>query len=583
MLNKLNYIFNAKDKRKIVMIMVMIIIGSLFELMGVTIFLPFIELIMDTSAIYENQFLSFLYTRIHFETTEGFLAFIATLIGLVYVIKNIYLSIMQNTILKFSYRTRMNLATRLLVTYMSEPYTFHLSNNMAELQRALQIDANQFMTLLSSTLQLIAELAVCIVLGLFLFDTSHSMTVVVVGLLIICVGGYLVLSKKISIKLGEQNQRYNSRLIQWINQSLGGIKEVKVLEREEFFVESYKENYKKLIKGARINELLVAIPKYIIETVCIVGLLAAIVVKIYFGRREIASFIPQLAAFAVAAFRLLPSVGKINAYINSILYCKPSLDLIYKDFKDIEGHEVQELTGKEDFSRYTFDKEIRIDKISYRYPGTDSDVIRDVSFCIPKGKTVAFIGSSGAGKTTTADIILGLLIPQNGKIMVDDWNAFEHMSCWHRMLGYIPQSIYLSDDTICNNIAFGIKEREIDMEAVVDALKKAQLYDFVNSLPEGINTFVGDRGIRLSGGQRQRIGIARALYHNPDVLVLDEATSALDNETEQAVMESIESLKGIKTMIIIAHRLTTIRNADIIYEVMDGKVIERSKEEVFGK
>ena len=461
---------------------------------------------------------------------------------------------MQNAILKFSYSTRMNLATRLLVTYMSEPYTFHLSKNTAELQRALQVDANQFMTLLSSSLQLIAELAVVIVLGLFLFDTSHSMTVVVVGLLIICVGGYLVLSKKISIKLGEQNQRYNSKLIQWINQSLGGIKEVKVLEREDYFISSYKENYKKLIKGARINELLVAIPKYIIETVCIVGLLAAIVFKIYFGRREIASFIPQLAAFAVAAFRLLPSVGKINAYINSILYCKPSLDLIYRDFKDIEGHENQKEKTKEDFRKYVFNQEIRINKISYCYPGTENDVIHDVSFCIPKGKTVAFIGSSGAGKTTTADIILGLLVPQNGEIMVDDWDVIDHMSCWHRMLGYIPQSIYLSDDTICNNIAFGIKEEEIDIKAVTDALKKAQLFDFINTLPEGINTFVGDRGVRLSGGQRQRIGIARALYHNPDVLVLDEATSALDNETEQAVMESIDNLKGIKTMIIIAHR-----------------------------
>ena len=583
MLDKLNYIFDAKDKRKIGMLMIMIIIGSFFELMGVTIFLPFIELIMDMSAIHENVFLSFLYGMVHFRTTEGFLAFLALLIGLVYVVKNIYLSFMQNAILKFSYRTRMNLATRLLVTYMSEPYTFHLSKNTAELQRALQVDANQFMSLLSSSLQLIAELAVVIVLGLFLFDTSHSMTVVVVGLLVVCVGGYLILSKKISIRLGEQNQKYNSKLIQWINQSLGGIKEVKVLEREDFFVSSYKENYKKLIKGARINELLVAIPKYIIETVCIVGLLAAIVFKIYFGRREISSFIPQLAAFAVAAFRLLPSVGKINAYINSILYCKPSLDLIYRDFKDIEGHEPQKIEEKEDFSKYVFNKEIHIEKISYRYPGTENDVIHDVSFCIPKGKTVAFIGSSGVGKTTTADIILGLLIPQSGKILVDDWNAFDHMSCWHRMLGYIPQSIYLSDDTICNNIAFGIKEEEIDREAVADALKKAQLFDFVNGLPKGINTFVGDRGVRLSGGQRQRIGIARALYHNPDVLVLDEATSALDNETEQAVMESIESLKGIKTMIIIAHRLTTIRNADIIYEVSDGKVIERSKEEIFGE
>ncbi len=580
---KLNYIFSGKDKRKIGVLLIMIMIGSFFELMGITIFLPFIELIMDPSAIQQNETLMFIYKYIYFETVEGFLAFLALLIGLVYVVKNVYLSFMQNSILKFSYRTRMNLATRLLVTYMSEPYTFHLSNNTAELQRALQVDASQFMNLLSSTLQLIAELTVCVVLGVFLFDTSHSMAVVVGGLLIICVGGYLVLSKKISIKLGEQNQRYNAKLIQWINQSLGGIKEVKVLERENYFVSSYKENYKKLIKGARINELLVAIPKYIIETVCIVGLLAAIVIKIYFGRRETASFIPQLSAFAVAAFRLLPSVGKINAYINSILYCKPSLDLIYKDFKDIEGHEIKETVENIDRNKYEFNREIRVNNISYQYPGTENDVVHDVSFCVPKGKTIAFIGSSGAGKTTTADIILGLLVPQKGEIMVDDWNAFEYMSNWHKMLGYIPQSIYLCDDTICNNIAFGVKEEEIDMQAVVEALKKAQLYDFVNSLPQGINTFVGDRGIRLSGGQRQRIGIARALYHDPDVLVLDEATSALDNETEQAVMDSIENLKGIKTMIIIAHRLTTIRNADIIYEVIDGNVVERSKEDVFGK
>lgn len=583
MLNKLNYIFDSKDKRKIGILLIMIMLGSLLELMGVTVFLPFIELIMDPSAVSQNELLFWIYSYLHFESVEGFLVFLAVLIGLVYVIKNVYLSFMQNSILKFSYRTRMRLATRLLVTYMSEPYTFHLSNNTAELQRALQVDASQFMTLLSSTLQLIAELTVCAVLGIFLFDTSHSMAVVVGGLLLICVGGYLVLSKKISIKLGEQNQRYNAKLIQWINQSLGGIKEVKVLEREEFFVSSYKDNYKKLIKGARINELLVAIPKYIIETVCIVGLLAAIVIKIYFGRRETASFIPQLSAFAVAAFRLLPSVGKINAYINSILYCKPSLDLIYKDFKDIEGHEVKEQSGKNDLNNYEFNQEIKVNKISYRYPGTENDVIHDVSFKIPKGKTIAFIGSSGAGKTTTADIILGLLIPQKGEILVDNWNAFEHMSSWHRMLGYIPQSIYLCDDTICNNIAFGVKEEEIDIQAVKDALKKAQLYDFVNSLPQGMNTFVGDRGVRLSGGQRQRIGIARALYHNPDVLVLDEATSALDNETEQAVMESIENLKGIKTMIIIAHRLTTIRNADIIYEVTEGKVVERSKEDIFGE
>lgn len=583
MLEKLNYIFSAKDKGKLLFIMFLIIIGSFCELLGVTIFLPFIEIIMDSSAIENSEILSVLFQLFSCKSREDFIVVLAALIASVYVVKNIYLSFMQNAILKFSYNTRMRLATRLLVTYMNEPYTFHLSKNTAELQRCLQVDANQFMLLLNSTLQLLAELAVVLVLGLFLFDTSHSMTVVVGGLLVICVGGYLLLSKKVSLRLGEQNQRYNAKLIQWINQSLGGIKEVKVLEREDYFVTCYKDNYKKLIKGARINELLVAIPKYIIETVCIVGLIAAIVFKMYFGRREIETFIPQLAAFAIAAFRLLPSVGKINAYINNILYCKPSLDLIYNDFKEVEGHMISKKRSERNSEKYKFDKNIRLENISYRYPNVEKDVISDVSFTIEKGKTVAFIGSSGAGKTTIVDIILGLLEPQKGRIMIDDWNACEHMSLWHKKIGYIPQTIYLSDDTIRKNIAFGIMEDEIDEKAIEAALKKAQLWEFVNSLPEGLDTFVGDRGVRLSGGQRQRIGIARALYHDPDVLILDEATSALDNETEQAVMESIESLQGIKTMLIIAHRLTTIKNVDIIYEVTEGKVIERSKEEVFGE
>ena len=583
MLEKLNYIFNSKDKGKLLVIMFLIVIGSFCELLGVTIFLPFIEIIMDSSAIENSEILSKLFQIFSCTSREDFVVVLAALIASVYIVKNIYLSFMQNTILKFSYNTRMRLATRLLVTYMNEPYTFHLSKNTAELQRCLQVDANQFMQLLNSTLQLLAEVAVALVLGVFLFDTSHSMTIVVGGLLVVCVGGYLVLSKKVSLRLGEQNQKYNAKLIQWINQSLGGIKEVKVLEREDYFVTCYKDNYKKLIKGARINELLVAIPKYIIETVCIVGLIAAIVFKMYFGRREIETFIPQLAAFAIAAFRLLPSVGKINAYINSILYCKPSLDLIYNDFKEIEGHMINKKKKEEDVKKYTFNKEIRLENISYKYPNVEKEVISDVSFSIEKGKTVAFIGSSGSGKTTIVDIILGLLEPQKGRIMIDNWNACDHMSSWHKKIGYIPQTIYLSDDTIRKNIAFGIMEEEIDEKAIEVALKKAQLWDFVNSLPEGLDTFVGDRGVRLSGGQRQRIGIARALYHDPDVLILDEATSALDNETETAVMESIERLQGVKTMLIIAHRLTTIKNVDKIYEVIKGKVIERSKKEVFGE
>lgn len=233
--------------------------------------------------------------------------------------------------------------------------------------------------------------------------------------------------------------------------------------------------------------------------------------------------------------------------------------------------------------KWKFEHQIEARNITYAYPDSEKNVLENAGCVIPKGKTAAFIGGSGAGKTTIVDIILGLLTPQVGKVMADDMNIFKNLSTWHHQIGYIPQTIYLSDDTIRNNVAFGIMEKDINEQAVLEALDKAQLLEFIDALPEGLNTMVGDRGVRLSGGQRQRIGIARALYHNPEILVLDEATSALDNETEAAVMEAVEGLRGKHTIIIIAHRLTTIRNADIIYEVCDGKITEKTKEDIFGR
>lgn len=583
MLAKLNYIFERRDKIRIIFLLIAIVIGSFFELLGVSSFMPFINVIMTPDSIQENSLLSWLYNFLGVSSLEGFLAVLAVIIALVYLVKNIYLCLMQNFILKYTYNMRMSLSTKMLSTYMSEPYTFHLSKNVAELQRNIQTDASQFMLLLNAVLQLLAEVTVCIALGIYLFEISHSITVVVACALIFCVGCFIMMSKKISNKLGIQNQMYNAKLIQWINQALGGIKEVKVLHREQFFVNEYKGNYKKLIKGARINEMIATVPRYIVETVCIIGMLFAIVIKLFWGRKEIVDFIPQLTAFAVAAFRLLPSVGKMNAYINSIMYCLPSLDLIYHDLKEIEGCKIIRPVEGESFKIKKLEKEIRLENIVYCYPNTEVKVINHVNLMIRKGTTVALIGTSGAGKTTLADIILGLLPPQEGHVYVDDWDIYEYMDSWHNILGYIPQTIYLSDDTIRNNIAFGIKKEDIDENKVKEALKKAQLLEFVESLECGLDTVVGDRGVRLSGGQRQRIGIARALYHEPDVLVLDEATSALDNETERAVMESIEHLQGMKTMIIIAHRLSTIKKADEIYEVGDGTITRRNKEEVIPK
>ena len=580
MYKKLSYIFSKRDKYKIALLLCIMVAGSFLELLGVAVFQPFVNIIMMPDSIQKNPYLARIYQMFGCSTTESFLTVVAVGIIVIYVVKNVYLWIEQNLILKFTYGVQQKLSTRLLTTYLAEPYTFHLNKNIAELQRSMQEDTGLFTQVLMHTLQLIAEVVVCVVLGVYLFSVSNSITVVIVGLLILCVVLFTKLTKRFTEELGKESQLYKGKLYQWVNQSLGGVKEVKVLNREDFFISSYRDYYTLYIKGVRINRLLSISPKYMVEAVCMTGLLIAIILKLNFGHGELDTFIPQLATFAVAAFRLLPSVGRINEHVNNILYAVPSVDLIYGDLKGIEDY--QESKGEEEGKEWSFEHEITAKHITYAYPNTDTNVLEDANCVIPKGKTVAFIGSSGAGKTTMADIILGLLAPQRGKILVDDIDVFKNLTMWHHQIGYIPQVIYLSDDTIRNNIAFGIHEDQIDEEAVKTALKKAQLAEFVDTLPDGLDTIVGDRGVRLSGGQRQRIGIARALYHDPEILVLDEATSALDNETETAVMEAIESLQGSKTMIIIAHRLTTIQNADIIYEVGDGKVTERSKEYVFG-
>ena len=579
MYKKLSYIFSKRDKYKIALLLCIMVAGSFLELLGVAVFQPFVNIIMMPDSIQENPYLARIYQMFGCSTTESFLTVVALGIIVIYVVKNVYLWVEQDLILKFTYGVQQKLSTRLLTTYLAEPYTFHLNKNIAELQRSMQEDTTMFTQVLMHTLQLIAEVVVCVVLGVYLFSVSNSITVVIVGLLILCVILFTKLTKRFTEELGKQGQIYKGKLYQWVNQSLGGVKEVKVLNREEFFT-SYKKYYRLYIKGVRINRLLSITPKYMVEAVCMTGLLIAIIIKLNFGHGELENFIPQLATFAVAAFRLLPSVGRINEHVNNILYAVPSVDLIYGDLKGIEDY--QEEKGEEEGREWNFERAISAKHVTYAYPNTDTNVLEDANCVIPKGKTVAFIGSSGAGKTTMADIILGLLVPQRGKILVDDIDVFKNLTMWHHQIGYIPQVIYLSDDTIRNNIAFGIHEDQINEEAVKTALKKAQLAEFVDTLPDGLDTIVGDRGVRLSGGQRQRIGIARALYHDPEILVLDEATSALDNETETAVMEAIESLQGSKTMIIIAHRLTTIQNADIIYEVGDGKVTKRSKEYVFG-
>lgn len=577
MIKKLGFIFTAREKRNLFFLMIIIVLGSFLELLGVTIFMPFIEIFMDENAIANTWWLALPYSYFHFESREVFLASIAACIIAIYIFKNVFIAWEKNTIYKFSYNIQRRISTKLLTAYMSEPYTFHLNKNVAVLQRSMQEDTDLFAKGIIHAMEAAAEVVVCIAIGCYLFVVSRSITVIVVGLLLVCLGGFMYISKKYSSAIGRRSQEYKENIYKWMNQSIGGIKEIKVLNRETYFIARYDAFFAKYVRGLRMNRLIGILPKYVIESVCMTGLLLAVIFKMFLGQREIDAFIPQLAVFAVAAFRLLPSVGKINEHMSATLYSAPSLDLIYHDLKEVE--ELPEMSGKSD-ENWKFQNILKIKNVSYRYPDSEENVIEKASFQIERGSSVAFVGQSGAGKTTMVDIILGLLTPQMGKITADGMNIEKNISVWQREIGYIPQTIYLSDDTIRNNIAFGVPEEKIDETAVEAAVEGAQLSEFVESLPNGLETYVGDRGVRLSGGQRQRIGIARALYHNPEILVLDEATSALDNDTEASVMEAIDNLKGEKTMIIIAHRLTTLKNVDRIFEVTDGAVVERNKDDV---
>lgn len=577
--SKLAYIFDKRDKIKIGILMAAILVGSFLELAAVVIFMPFINILANENQIEKTWYLRAVYEGLHFKSHRDFMIVLTAVIIFIYVIKNAYLILEKKYIFKFSYNTQMKLSTRLLGAYMKEPYTFHLNSNIATLQRSLHEDTSRFMQVVMYTLELLAELVVCTVLVLYLLVQSKSITIIVLSFLIAFVGIFLMTTRKYSRKLGLENQGYQGKIFQWMNQALGGIKEIKILERESYFTDQFQGYFTKYAKGLQIARTISIMPKYMVEAVAMTGLLVAIIVKLLFGEADMFYYISQLAAFAVAAMRLLPSVGKINEHATNMLYAFPSVELVYHDLKSIE-----EYVGRQDLEireEWDLQDAIEVKDVTYYYPNTEEPVIDGANLKIKKGTTVAFIGATGSGKTTMVDIILGLLAPQKGTVMADRINVHEKPKTFHAQVGYIPQVIYLSDDTIRNNIAFGIREAEIDEEAVIAAMQKAQLADFIDSLPLGLDTIVGDRGVRLSGGQRQRIGIARALYHDPEILVLDEATSALDNETESAVMEAIEHLQGMKTMIIIAHRLTTIRNVDAIYEVENGKIVERSKEEVF--
>lgn len=575
-IRKASSIFSKRQKIKLVIITLVILGGSLCELLGVAAILPFVNVALDSSAIFENQYMAKVYYWLGLGTPEQFMAILGTVLIFVYIVKNIYVAYMNNLMYKFTYRSQKELASRLLKAYMKQPYSYFLTHNSADLIRNLNQDTVYFFETVLACLQFIAEITVCIMLGATLLMMDVTITIGVVLLLaFFALTVYRMLKRSLE-KKGLECRSFRAEMNKWILQATGGVKEIKILNKEQFFIDKYDAVYKQYAEDYRKYKMYAFLPKPLMEALCVCALLLIVIVKIVNGA-DMSYFIPILSVFAVAAFRLLPSFNRITTYISQIMFNKSSVDAIYNDLQQMENIDAAELK-KRDLEEIPFEREIRIKDVTFQYPKAEETVFENVNLVIPKGKSVAFVGPSGAGKTTLADIILGVLSSQEGEILVDENKICTQSNNWHKKIGYIPQTIFLMDDTIRNNIAFGIDERNISEELMEEAIEGAQLKEFISTLPEGLNTEIGERGIRLSGGQRQRIGIARALYTNPEILVLDEATSALDNDTESAVMGAIDNLAGTKTLLIIAHRLTTIKNCDIVYEVKDRRVAQIERE-----
>ena len=577
-IKKLMVLLDGRQKRIMVLLVFLMLIGAVLETLGVSLVIPVMNVVMDEHAVENNEYLQVIcdILRIEYNDTRKLMIFtMLALIG-VFVVKNIFLFIQQKAQLRFVYTNQFATSRRMMINFMERPYEYYLNADTSVIQRSITSDVNNMYGLILALLQLFSEAIVFVCLVLVSLATDVWMTVTVTLLLVVVLAIIKGILKPIMKKAGEENQDYYSGLYKWIDQSVMGIKEIKVANKENYFINEYAKCGAGYVSAVQRYNLYNATPRLLIETVAIAGMILYMMFQILQGT-AVSEIVPQVAALAVAAMRLIPCANRINNHLTSISYFEPFFmgvsDNLQEEITDESiNYDENAYKQKAKVDKLEIKEKIELKDIVYKYPNTEVLIFDHTDMEIPVGKSVGIVGTSGAGKTTVVDILLGLLRLQSGEILADGVEVREHYQSWLKNIGYIPQSIFMIDSTIRKNVAFGYADEDIDDEKVWRALKEAQLDEFVRGLPEGLDTSIGERGIRISGGQRQRIGIARALFEDPEVLVLDEATSALDNETEAAIMDSINRLHGKKTLIIIAHRLQTIEKCDMVYRVENGKV-----------
>jgi ABC-type multidrug transport system fused ATPase/permease subunit len=566
-------LLNRREKRQLILILFALLVMGFIELIGVGSISPFISVLSNPGIIHTNEYFRLIYDYFHFESANGFIIAFGIGVIIVLALSNLCIAFTTFIINIYSGKRWHSISMRLLEKYLRQPYVFYLGINTADLSKKILNEIQTFVQrVLAVLLQLISGSVISLSIVILLLIINPLLAVITsttLGLLYIVLFSFI---RNFITRKGAERNINNSLRYKYINEIFGGIKDVKIFGKEKVFLDFFSQPSKNFVMNDVIIDVINELPKYLLETIAFSGIILVVVIMIASGI-QIETFLPVLTVYAFGAYRLLPTLQKIFRAIASMKYSFPMVVNLYQDFKELpEGT----LLTDNPAATIDFNRTIFLNNISYSYPNSDKIIIKNQTLKIESNTSIAIVGSTGCGKTTLADIILGLLEPQEGKIYIDDVEINNtNKRSWQKKLGYVPQSIYLTDDTIRNNIAFGLRPEEIEEDKIITAAKIASIHDFVSQeLPEQYNTLIGERGIRLSGGQRQRIGIARAVYHDPSVFILDEATSALDSLTENAIMDAIKYLSHKKTIIMIAHRITTVKNCDIIYLMEKGTIVD---------
>ena len=586
-LSKVWYILKG-SRKNLPLLLFVFVSSSVAEALGIGLIGPFLKLASNPDFLHRISLLKWAYLQLNLQSSSQFIPIVGLVIGIIFCLKSVLYFLAQEYINSYSFNQRAKLTSRLLKAYLTVPYTFYLRKNSATIINNISTETLWFTYgCLLPLLGGIANLIIVFVLLLLLALTDLRLLVLILAVLLPIFLLFYRLRTQFK-RWGRETVEANQETIRIINHSLGGLKETRVIGCEAYFQQQMEQQAKILANAAIRFNTFQKVPRIVIETCLILFLVIFISVSQLLFEQNIQELTSTMAIFAVASMRLIPAISQLVQAMSQMQNKSFTVDRLYLDLIEIEKQKETlslessfDLTGdnlvdskNEKNQPMSFVKEVELKEVVYSYPGTSEPAIDRISLNLIKGQSIALIGKSGAGKTTLVDVILGLLQPNSGDIRVDGRSIYSNLRSWQNLIGYIPQSIFLIDDTIERNIAFGVSDRLIDSVRVNQAIKAAQLEELLEQMPQGIKTIVGERGVRLSGGQRQRIGIARALYHEREILVLDEATSALDNETEKLVSEAIHSLAGTKTLIIIAHRLTTVEHCDRIYLLENGGIVK---------